>query len=343
MTRTHAGGPRSSFVALLVMLVGCGAKTNLEVEEGLFDSGPTMAECSRDRDCDDGLACTDDACASGRCAYRPQDGRCADTTCTVGRCDGSLDCVAEPIGCDDGVACTVDSCTEELGCASTPNDALCPISNRCDPERGCIARAIVHDDNALYEVELPSGESRRLTFTGATYTDIALAPDRQLYGVSREGLFRLDDAGPSLERIGDSDSWVALDVGPDGRLYAAGENERVVAIDLETLDSEVVATLPAPFVASGDIAFVEGRMLITVTDRPSSRSDDTRLAEVDLMTGAARVLGRTGQPCIWALAAFGPQLFGFTCDGSLLRVDPFTGGADLVRTLGIRIGGAAAR
>ena len=330
----------------IVLLVGCGAKSGLEVAERPFDAGPPepdAAECGRDRDCDDGLECTRDECAAGRCEHRARDGRCEDTRCTVGRCDLERGCVAEPIGCSDGVSCTVDECTEAEGCTSTPDDTLCPISNRCDPERGCIDRALVHDDRALYEVELPSGEIRLLTRTGARYTDIALAPDRQLYGVSRTQLFGLNDESPTVRPLGVSDSWVALDVGPDGLLYAAGENDRVVAIDLESFETRVVARLPPPFVASGDIAFVEGRMLITVTDRPSSSSDDTRLAEIDLSTGTAEILGRTGFPCIWALAAFGPQLWGFTCDGTLLRIDPFSGDTDLVRTLGIRIGGAAAR
>jgi len=332
---------------LLLLLAGCGARTNLEVDETAVDAGTTgpdaMAECSRDRDCDDALPCTRDRCVAGSCERRPRDGRCENTTCTVGRCDRERGCVAEPIDCSDGVSCTVDSCSEDGGCESTPDDTLCPISNRCDPERGCIARALVHDSAFLYEVELPNGELTRLTRTGASYTDIALAPDRELYGVSRAQLFGLTDDSPTVRPLGFSDSWVALDVGPGGLLYAAGENERVVAIDLGTFESRVVATLPPPFVASGDIAFVEGRMLITVTDTPSSRRDDTRLAEVDLAAGTARILGRTGQPCIWALAAFGPRLYGFTCEGTLLRIDPFSGDAELVRTLGIRIGGAAAR
>lgn len=328
---------------LIVLLAGCGAKSGLEVEVRPFDAGPDMAECGRDRECDDGLECTRDECTGGRCERVARDGRCEDTRCTVGRCDLELGCVAEPIGCSDGVSCTVDECSEDEGCTSTPDDALCPISNRCDPVRGCIARALVHDDRALYEVELPSGELNFLTRTGASFTDIALANDRELYAVSRTQLYGIDDATPTVRPLDLSDRWVALDVGPDGQLYAAGENDRVVAIDLDTFASRVVARLPPPFVASGDIAFVEGRMLITVTDRPSSSSDDTRLAEIDLASGTARILGRTGFPCIWALAAFGPQLFGFTCDGTLLRMDPFTGDSELVRTLGIRVGGAAAR
>ena len=334
----------------LALLCACGARTDLEVERGPdagFDAGVDVGvdapACRRDRDCDDGLECTRDECTGGRCAITPRDARCDDTVCTTGRCDLERGCVPVPISCDDGVPCTVDLCLDELGCTSTPNDALCPISHRCDAERGCIARALVTDPDALYEVELPSGETRLLTETGPGYTDIALAPDRQLYGVTFTGLFTLTDTMPLAERVGDSDAWVALDVGPDGVLYAAGENERVVAIDLASLDTRVVARLPAPFVASGDIAFVEGRMLVTVTDDPSSERDDTRLAEVRLVDGAVTILGRTGFPCIWALAAFGPELYGFTCRGDLLRIDPFTAESELLRSLRLRIGGAAAR
>lgn len=331
----------------LVLLCACGARTDLEVVEREFDSsvdgGIDAPSCERDRDCDDGLECTRDECTRGRCEITPRDGRCEDTTCTTGRCDLERGCVPVPISCDDGVPCTVDLCLEDLGCGSTPDDAFCPISHRCDPDRGCIARALVTDTDALYEVELPNGATRLLTETGPGYTDIALAPDRQLYGVSFTGLFTLTDSMPLAMRVGDSDAWVALDVGPDGVLYAAGENERVVAIDLESLSTRVVARIPPPFVASGDIAFVDGRMLVTVTDEPSSDRDDTRLAEVRLVDGTVEILGRTGRPCIWALAAFGPELFGFTCRGDLLRIDPFTGESEFIRSLGLRIGGAAAR
>ncbi|MEM9068938.1 MAG: hypothetical protein AAGE52_10545 [Myxococcota bacterium] len=329
---------------LFVLFLGCGSRTGLPIDERARDSGLDAAACGRDRDCADDFDCTANRCVRGVCEVRPRNDRCEDTTCTTGQCDPALGCVSVPIPCDDGVECTVDECSEDLGCTSTPDDLLCPISNRCDPERGCIARALIHDSLDLYEVELPSGELRLLTPTGPRFTDIALAPDRQLYGVSRGDLYTLVDDSPAVRRLGASDSWVALDFGPDGRLYAAGENDRIVAIDTTTFEPTVVARLPAGFVASGDIAFVEGRMLVTITDEPSSTFDDTRLAEVDLESGDARILGRTGEPCVWALAAFGPELFGFNCNGRLLRIDPFSGSSDVLRVFpGLRVGGAAAR
>jgi len=126
-------------------------------------------------------------------------------------------------------------------------------------------------------------------------------------------------------------------------LFGAGQNDRIVAMDRDTGTSDVVARLPEGWVASGDIAFVDGRMLVTATDVPSSEIGSDQLAEIDLSRGTARLLGPTGFPCIWALAAFGPTLYGFTCHGDLLRIDPFGGAAERLRTLPLRIGGAAAR
>lgn len=347
---------RLALVALIV--AGCGARTGLEAPaaravDGGPDAGPDAdldagagvdaATCGRDRDCNDGLDCTADRCLRGRCVNRPQPDRCPSTTCTIGRCDRVLGCTTEIAPCEDGIECTIGRCTEEAGCEHLPEDGMCPISHRCDVERGCIARALVHDSFALYEVELPRGTTTRLVATGTGFTDIALSPDRRLFGVSRTGLYELRDDSSDVDLLGDSDEWVALDAGPDGRLYAAGETPFVAVIDPRTFETRVAATLPDGFVASGDIAFVEGRMLVTVTETPGADDDDTALAEVDLVSGTARILGRTGEPCIWALAAFGAELYGFTCSGSLLRIDPFSGRSEFVRDLRLRLGGAAAR
>ena len=67
-------------------------------------------------DCNDGIACTGDACVSGTCVYTPDDALC-----------------------DDEIACTDDTCVEGEGCANTPVDASCDdgdtcTDNYCDPE-----------------------------------------------------------------------------------------------------------------------------------------------------------------------------------------------------------------
>ena len=71
--------------------------------------------------CDDGNACTEDACAGeSGCNHTPLDaGECLDgDACTIGdHCEGG-NCVGQPIVCDDNNFCTQDVCNETGGCES---------------------------------------------------------------------------------------------------------------------------------------------------------------------------------------------------------------------------------
>jgi len=332
--------------ALSIAAYGCGARTGLEFElpDAATEDSP-VPECTRRADCDDGVSCSIDRCESNRCVWRLDDARCrVRSVCVVGRCDRAAGCVSDAIDCSDGVACTVDTCGEAAGCAHEPDASLCPISHRCDAVRGCVAQALIHDNDALYQVDLPSGAYSRVTRLRARLTDIALASDRRLYGVNYASVFEIDERSGDVTAVFRSPGrLVALEEGHGGELFGAGQDDRIVAMDRATGSSNVVARLPRGWVASGDIAFVDGRMLVTVTDVPSSEAGSDQLAEVDLDAGTARLLGPVGYPCIWALAAFGPTLYGFSCHGDLLRIDPFSGASERLRVLPLRIGGAAAR
>jgi len=62
-------------------------------------------ECSADSDCDDGDACTTDACNGGTCTN-------------------------DLITCDDGISCTVDSCDSVTG-SCINDDATCAVGQDC--------------------------------------------------------------------------------------------------------------------------------------------------------------------------------------------------------------------
>lgn len=333
--------------ALLALgLCGCGARTGLKDEpQSLTPPDAEVPECVGASECADDLECTRDRCVMGSCVHRVQDEVCdLGSVCSVERCELAMGCVSDPVSCSDGVRCTVDECADPDGCTHTPDASLCPISHRCDPVRGCVAQALIHDSDALYQVDLPSGAYSRVTDLPARLTDIALASDRTLFGVNFASVFEIDETtGDVVSLFPSPGELVALDEGPDGVLYGAGQDDRIVSMDRRTGVSDVVAHLPLGWVASGDIAFVDGRMLVTATDVPSSEFGSDQLAEIDLGTGGSRLLGPTGFPCIWALAAFGPTLYGFTCHGDLIRIDPFSGEGEYLRTLPLRIGGAAAR
>ncbi|MEM9194059.1 MAG: hypothetical protein AAGF12_33095 [Myxococcota bacterium] len=329
---------------VLMFTLGCGARTGLEDEAAPLPDGAVM-ECERSEDCDDGIECTVEQCVRGRCVREANAALCGnETACLRATCDLNEGCQMSTVSCDDGVECTVDRCDPEGGCEFVPDRNRCPISQRCDPTVGCVASALIHDTTTLFDVDLPSGTVTPITPTNPSLTDIALAPDRTLFAVDFTAIYRLDETNGSVSLVSEEQpDLVALEVGPDGRLYAAALGPEVFRVDVGTGATQVVAGLPRGLVASGDIAFVGDRMLITVTDTPRSETIPDGLVEVDLFTSTGRLLGSTGVPCIWGLAAFGPELFGFSCTGLLLRIDPMTGASEVLADLGLRIGGAAAR
>jgi hypothetical protein len=100
-------------------------------------------------DCDDGIACTTDACdeAADACAFTPNHAACDDAVfCNGGEtCDLAAGCIdGTPPDCDDGVPCTDDTCDEAFdACIHAPvNEAcsdgeFCTGVEICDPVDGC--------------------------------------------------------------------------------------------------------------------------------------------------------------------------------------------------------------
>lgn len=96
------------------------------------DAGPDPTlggPCVDDRQCDDGLDCTDDFCdmAQGACRFLPVHTRCIDDIYCDGfeRCEPGVGCrKGEPIACSDGTTCTIDRCVEATrSCEHVPRDA----------------------------------------------------------------------------------------------------------------------------------------------------------------------------------------------------------------------------
>ncbi|MBI5501167.1 MAG: putative metal-binding motif-containing protein [Deltaproteobacteria bacterium] len=92
--------------------------------------------------CDDGFACTADACtpATGACTHVTSDPPCNDGLYCNGveSCAVASGCVAgTAVSCDDSIACTVDTCDESADtCQHVANHALCGAGMACIPSRG---------------------------------------------------------------------------------------------------------------------------------------------------------------------------------------------------------------
>ena len=349
---------RLALLALAVQLSACGAKTGLDVgarDAGRIDApvaidsgvdSATPPECVRDLDCDDGIECTRDRCELGRCVREAEDALCDDGAFCNGeeRCDLARGCFAIPPDCADLVVCTVDACDEaSRSCDHAPDFTRCPISHRCDVERGCITRILAHDRATLYEVDVPSGELRAIGTTGIPLTDVALHPDGTLFGSTSRELVTVDIASGEATSTGlpIGGFFVGLESIGDGTFYGLAET-RVLRLDPAAGLADVIATLPAGTTASGDLALLGDRLLLTASIAGSSRVPDV-LVEVDVVRGTTRTLGTTGQRCVYGLAAIGDRLYGVTCDGFLLELDPTVGTATLLARTRAELFGAAAR
>lgn len=313
----------------------------------IVDAGPdvvvTDAGCHDASECDDGIPCTLDACQGGVCTHAPRDAMCDDGLfCTgVEFCDPLVGCMVNPRSCDEGIFCTVDTCDPIAdACRHDPHDELCPLSHKCGPTEGCYALAYAHSDTTLYEVRLPSGKVTSIGPTGVQLTDIALVSNTQLYGLDYGTLYTVDTSTGAVMPTAPvkAQGMVAFDVAPDGALYAAGGTGlyRLQIAQAATL----VASFPQGWEASGDIAFLQGRFLATA--RQSVSGADS-LVEVDLAASTSKIVGPTGFGCIWGLAAFGQTLYGLTCHGEVLGIDPTTGKAQLLSAGGPAFWGASAR
>jgi hypothetical protein len=94
-------------------------------------------------DCDDGVACTADACnpLDGTCTNDPDDAACPPSALCAGApfCDPTAGCVVTaPPSCNDGVDCTVDACDPATGaCIHVLEDARCSDGVFCNGDEVC--------------------------------------------------------------------------------------------------------------------------------------------------------------------------------------------------------------
>ncbi len=98
-------------------------------------AGPCSAHCSQL--CDDGDACTIDACdANEQCEIDHPPVNCDDgNLCTIDSCNPATGCASDPVTCTDNNLCTVDSCDPINGQCVFPT-VSCDVGQSCNPTTG---------------------------------------------------------------------------------------------------------------------------------------------------------------------------------------------------------------
>jgi hypothetical protein len=212
---------------------------------------------------------------------------------------------------------------KEAGHDAPPPDAA-PDVRDAAPDTACDAcvRMLVHDDQGFWEMHAPEGTLQQLgpapdLFMG----DIALTPDKKtLWGAGSAGLARIDMTTWKVVGSIPAPEMNALEVGPDGTFYGA-EWDTIYMVT-PTGTSSTLATFPGGLHSSGDVAFAAGHLYATAF----AASGDA-LVEVDVPGRSARVVGPTQSRCIFGLVGADPAplLYGVTCNGELVDINPATG------------------
>ncbi len=102
--------------------------------------------CTTPAECDDGDACTTDACTSGVCVRTALD--CGDSdSCTIDGCAAGA-CTRTPLVCDDGKGCTDDQCANTV-CEFPPK--TCSDTNPCTID-ACTAGACTFTPAAPFDL-----------------------------------------------------------------------------------------------------------------------------------------------------------------------------------------------
>lgn len=180
-----------------------------------------------------------------------------------------------------------------------------------------------------------------LTTVDTDLTDIAVSGQNVLFGVSADGqVFQIDARTGSLTRLAQAPLPYlnGMDIAPDGSLYVTASSS---VFRFDGQDLVTVAQVPSGNISSGDIvALDDGRFLMTAVR--VDRLDADVLVEID-SSASARVVGSTEFSCVYGLAILQGELFGFTCAGEILRIDPASAESELITTVDAELWGAAAR
>jgi uncharacterized repeat protein (TIGR01451 family) len=188
------------------------------------------------------------------------------------------------------------------------------------------------DDSFLYLRTVRDGSAIRIAqLDRSSIFDIALTDSGQLFGVAGNNLYRIDRRSGATASVGSVGRVVnALVVASDGTLFGAAGSD-LLRISTTTGAGTVVGGFGSGLVSSGDLAFANGTLYVTVL---GSGGGADRLARVNDANGSATVIGNTGAFDVRGLAGINGGLVGATGGGQLLSIDPGNGAGSAIASGG---------
>lgn len=265
------------------------------------------------------------------------------------------------------------ACGSSPNAQDTPDAPVLPDAQgdaQSDAPAADTQRIFAHSGDVLYALDretLDATEIGPITGIGAqALLDLAIDKDDHFIGITRDTLYRIEPATGAATRIQDlpqavrgftSLTYAPQDVGPD-ILVGVNDRGQVFRIDV-TASATATATVIGnfgttpdgdPIGSSGDLIAIRGfGIFATVNLNVGMENYEDHLAQIDPVTWDATVLGQagTGFDKIFGLGFWNGTLYGFVDDGvdastgSLIELDPRTGGGQLISKSPIRWFGAA--
>lgn len=263
---------------------------------GLEQCRPGVGCVSPGRVCDDGVACTLDACDDtlGRCTAEPEDARCPVSF----RCDASRGCLARALVHDATTLYEIDLPSGELRLLGTFPISLNDIA--------------LAPDGTFYGASTDVGALVRVDYRSVTYEIVApvrgsfnaldVAPDGTLYGASDDVVYAFDVARGEARPVASFPTGLTSSgdlAFVEGRLYASGRpslvapSDMLVEVDLGTGRAGILG----PFGQDCVWALAPlGPSLYALTC-------DGLLLSVDLATGATTTLSARPTQSYWGAAS----------------------------------------
>ncbi|MBF2046188.1 MAG: pre-peptidase C-terminal domain-containing protein [Leptolyngbya sp. IPPAS B-1204] len=183
----------------------------------------------------------------------------------------------------------------------------------------------------LGRVDRTTGAFSLINSSSLDLTDIARSSAGDLFGITRNSLYKLDANTGTANLIGSlgANNMTALAFSTSGMLYAAGDSN-FYTVNTQTGTATLVATIPN-FSSSGDLVFDPAGNRFLATSATVGSSTDT-LYSIDL-NGVATVIGDTGFRNIYGLAQDSGIFYGYTVNRLQIRIDPTTGVGSFDRNL----------
>lgn len=246
-----------------------------------------------------------------------------------------------PPGCDvdrDGAlapSCGGDDCDDNNPRRAPAYAEFCDeLDNNCNGRvnDGIVCEFYGHSGSTLYRIDPFAKVASEVAADLPNLQDIDTDPDGTLYGITFDGLFRLDASRGEWSQVGsfgiDVQDPNGLAIDSRGDIYATAQ-DKLFSIDSTTGAATLIGTMPNDYYSSGDCV-VNKRDTLFMTSKHIEGNDTLLVLRTN--DASATEVGLIGDEQVFGLTSAWGRLYGLTRAGDLIEIDSQTGASVLVHS-----------